>query len=340
MMILRLAPDITQEQRLHIDAWLRDRGTVPRVLRETDPQVWVLEPAPERCRPEEIRRLPGVDSVEGKDTALLAGRVDPSPAPLFIGGREVGGRDLLLAAGPCAVEGDEQADRCAEAVRSSGGTVLRGGAFKPRTSPYSFQGLGREGLMIQRRAADRHGLLVLSEVLDRQDIPLVAEYADILQVGTRNMQNFPLLRSLGKQERPVLLKRGFAATRDELLLAAEYILIGGNDRVILCERGVRCFDPTLRYTLDLASVCILKETTHLPILVDPSHATGRRDLVAPMARAAVAAGADGLLVEIHPSPETALSDGPQALAPEELRPLAQTISALAEVVGRSLEVPP
>lgn len=274
------------------------------------------------------------------ESYVLAAKEYRAPAPLPLGGGvEVGGTELLLAAGPCAVEGPAQMEACARAVRAAGGRVMRGGSFKPRTSPYTFQGLGEEGLKLHREAADRHGLLVMSEVLDRQDLPLVSQYADILQVGSRNMQNFPLLKALGKQPKPVLLKRGLAATREEFLLAAEYILAGGNFSVILCERGVRGFDPALRHSLDLASVCLLKEMTHLPVLVDPSHATGERRFVLPMARAAVAAGADGLLIEVHPDPPRALSDGPQAILPEELERLSADVRALAPIVGRTFGVP-
>lgn len=272
------------------------------------------------------------------ESYVLAAKEYRAPSPLPLGkGVEVGGERLLLAAGPCAVENREQMEACARAVKAAGGGVMRGGSFKPRTSPYTFQGLGEEGLKLHREVADRHGLLVMSEVLDRQDLPLVSEYADVLQVGSRNMQNFPLLKALGKVDKPVLLKRGLAATREELLLAAEYVLMGGNFRVILCERGVRGFDPALRNTLDLASVCLLKEMTHLPVLVDPSHATGERRFVLPLARAAVAAGADGLLVEVHPDPGKALSDGPQAILPEELIQLSREIRAIASVTGRQFE---
>jgi 3-deoxy-7-phosphoheptulonate synthase len=230
-------------------------------------------------------------------------------------------------------------EACAAAVKAAGGRVLRGGSFKPRTSPYSFQGLGAEGLRVHRAAADRHGLIMMSEVLDREDLAQVAEITDILQVGSRNMQNFPLLRALGRQAKPVLLKRGLAATREEFLLAAEYILSGGNGDVILCERGIRSFDPSLRNSLDLASVVLLKEMTHLPVLVDPSHATGQHRLVLPMARAAAVCGADGLLLEVHPEPSRALSDGPQAILPRDLIRLSLDLAALLPVVGRSFQVP-
>ena len=214
--------------------------------------------------------------------------------------------------------------------------MIRGGAFKPRSSPYAFQGLGEEGLKLLREAADRHGLLVVSEVMDQTQIPLVAAYADILQVGARNMQNFNLLRELGSQPKPVLLKRGIAATIEELLLSAEYILAGGNYDVILCERGIRTFETYTRNTMDISAIPVVKKLSHLPIVADPSHGTGRRDKVAPMARAAVAAGGDGLLIEVHPDPERALSDGAQSLFPEQFEDLMRQLRMIAPAVGRTL----
>jgi len=235
------------------------------------------------------------------------------------------------------VENREQIERSAELVAAAGVRVLRGGAFKPRTSPYSFQGLGEEGLRMLREAADRHGLLVISEVMDHTQIDLVGQYADILQVGARNMQNFNLLRELGLRRKPVLLKRGISATIEELLLSAEYILSGGNYDVILCERGIRTFESATRNTMDISAIPVVKKASHLPILADPSHGTGRRDHVLPLARAAVAAGADGLLVEMHPDPDRALSDGAQSLYPEQLSELMRQLRAIAPVVGRSIQ---
>lgn len=332
-MILVLKGDGTEAQRGDIEAFLSARG----VRAANVPGGFALLSIPEGLSEAELAALPGVERVlPMSESFLLAARSSrPAGTVVTCKGLEVGATALALMAGPCAVEGPDQMEACAAAVKAAGGSVLRGGSFKPRTSPYAFQGLGEEGLRLHREAADRHGLLVLSEVLDRADLAPVAEYADLLQVGSRNMQNFPLLRALGKQVKPVVLKRGLSATREEFLLAAEYILQGGNGAVILCERGVRSFDPLLRNTLDLASVCLLKEMTHLPVLVDPSHATGRRSLVAPMARAAVAAGADGLLVEVHPDPGRALSDGPQALPAGELLALAREMAAIAPVVGRT-----
>ena len=236
-------------------------------------------------------------------------------------GRARIGEDFIVIAGPCSVESEDQIMEVARAVKQVGAQALRGGAFKPRTSPYSFQGLGEEGLRLLRRAGDEFDLPVVSEVLDTRQVPLVAKYVDIVQIGARNMQNFPLLREVGKLDKPVLLKRGFGATVDELLAAAEYILLGGNWRVILCERGIRTFERSTRFTLDVAAIPVLKERTHLPVIADPSHAAGKRSIVIPLAKAATVAGADGVMVEVHPRPKEALSDGAQSLTLEEFERL-------------------
>jgi 3-deoxy-7-phosphoheptulonate synthase len=260
----------------------------------------------------------------------------PHGTVVRIGDVEIGGERVVVMAGPCSVESREQIERSAEMVAAAGAKVIRGGAFKPRSSPYSFQGMGEEGLRLLREAADRRGLLVISEVMDSLQIPLVAQYADILQVGARNMQNFNLLRDLGRQRKPVLLKRGISATIEELLLSAEYILSGGNYDVILCERGIRTFETYTRNTMDISAIPVVKKLSHLPMVADPSHGTGRRDKVAPMARAAVAAGADGLLVEVHHDPDRALSDGAQSLRPEQFVELMGQLKLIAAAVGRSV----
>ena len=239
-------------------------------------------------------------------------------------------------AGPCSVESREQLFSVAETVSKAGAKFLRGGAFKPRSSPYSFQGMGEEGLKLMREAADKFGLLVVSEVMEISQIPLMLPYVDMLQVGARNMQNFNLLRELGKVRKPVLLKRGIAATLEELLLSAEYIMAGGNYEVILCERGIRTFETYTRNTLDISAIPIIKKLSHLPMTADPSHGTGRRDKVPPMGRAAVAAGADALLIEVHNSPENALSDGAQSLYPEQFSKLMDELRMIAPAVGRSI----
>jgi len=249
---------------------------------------------------------------------------------------EVGGRAVVMMAGPCTVESEEQVTAIADIMNDCGIRILRGGAFKPRTSPYSFQGMGEEGLRFLRKAADRHHLLVVSEIMNHTQIPMFLDYVDILQVGARNMQNFDLLKELAKIRRPVLLKRGPSATIEEWLLSAEYIMTGGNHDVMLCERGIRTFENYTRNTLDISAIPVIKKLSHLPILVDPSHGTGRRDKVPPMARAAVAAGADGLLIEVHHSPETALCDGAQSLYPTQFRELMSQLNIIAPAVQRTM----
>jgi len=252
------------------------------------------------------------------------------------GGVAIGGGEVIVMAGPCSVESPEQIDAIAASVAASGARILRGGAFKPRSSPYSFQGIGQQGLQLLRQAGDKYNLSVVSEVMDQSQIPQMLDYVDMLQVGARNMQNFNLLRELGKVAKPVLLKRGISATIEELLLSAEYIMAGGNYNVVLCERGIRTFDSYLRNTLDIAAIPVIQKLSHLPIVVDPSHGTGRRDKVAPMARAAVAAGADGLLIEVHNDPEKALSDGAQSLYPEQFEKLMNELRMIGPAVGRKV----
>jgi 3-deoxy-7-phosphoheptulonate synthase len=251
-------------------------------------------------------------------------------------GVEIGGDDVVVMAGPCSVESREQLLTIAEQVSAAGAKLLRGGAFKPRSSPYSFQGLGEEGLELLREAGEKFGLLVISEVMEIGQIPLMLPYVDIFQVGARNMQNFNLLRELGKVRKPVLLKRGIAATIEELLLSAEYIMAGGNYEIMLCERGIRTFETYTRNTLDISAIPIVKKLSHLPMIADPSHGTGRRDKVPPMGRAAVAAGADGLLIEVHHQPDKALSDGAQSLHPEQFRKLMDELRIIAPAVGRKI----
>ena len=267
---------------------------------------------------------------------LVSREVKPEDTVVSVGGVPVGGRRFVVAAGPCAVESREQTLTVARLVKDAGATLLRGGAFKPRTSPYSFQGLGEEGLKILAAAREETGLPVVTEALDPEGVDLVERYADAIQVGARNMQNFSLLKRCGRARKPVLLKRGLAATLEELLMSAEYILAEGNYQVILCERGVRTFSDFSRNTLDLAVVPAVKGLSHLPILVDPSHGTGRRDKVAPMSRGAVAVGADGLLIEVHHEPDAALSDGPQSVTPEMFADLMRELRQIAPVVGRQL----
>ena len=249
---------------------------------------------------------------------------------------EIGGNKIVMMAGPCSVENEDQIFRLAKSVAKSGARILRGGAFKPRTSPYSFQGLGEEGLKLLRSAADENKLLVITEVMQIDHIDLIDKYTDIFQLGARNMQNFSLLKELGKVDKPVMIKRGQAATIEEWLMSAEYVLSGGNKNVFLCERGIRTFENYTRNTFDLSAIPVVHKKSHLPIIADPSHATGLRDQVPPMARAAVAAGADGLMIEIHDDPENALSDGPQALLPDSFQKLTEELRLIAKAIGREL----
>jgi 3-deoxy-7-phosphoheptulonate synthase len=287
---------------------------------------------------EQVKKFPAVESVTkiGVPFKLASREFRPHDTVITVGRCAIGSDQLALMAGPCSVEGETQAFTIAEAVAKAGATIMRGGAFKPRTSPYSFQGLGEEGLRILRRAADAFGLAVVSEVMDGQHVALLARYADILQVGARNMQNFPLLREVGHAGKPVLLKRGMANTIEEWLLSAEHVVSQGNAQVILCERGIRTFETYTRNTLDLNAIPVVKELTHLPVIVDPSHGTGIRNKVAPMARAAIAAGADGLIVEVHNDPDHALSDGAQSLYPKQYQELVDQIRTIASVLGRRL----
>jgi 3-deoxy-7-phosphoheptulonate synthase len=260
----------------------------------------------------------------------------PQGTVVKIGDVEIGDGKVVVMAGPCSVESRDQIERAADIVADAGAKVIRGGAFKPRSSPYSFQGLGEEGLQLMREAADRRGLLVISEVMEISQIEPMLPHIDIFQIGARNMQNFNLLREIGKTRKPVLLKRGIAATIEELLLSAEYILAGGNYQVILCERGIRGFETYTRNTFDISAIPVVKKLSHLPIVADPSHGTGRRDLVPPMARAAVAAGADGLLMEVHHDPDHALSDGAQSMFPGQFAELMNQLRLIATAVGRTI----
>ncbi len=287
---------------------------------------------------EQIGRMAGVERAVPilRPFKLASREFHPHDTVVDINGISIGGQQVIVIAGPCAVEGPEQMLEAARAVKDAGAHMLRGGAFKPRTSPYSFQGLGEEGLRILAQVREATSLPIITEVMDPQMVPLVTTYADVLQVGARNMQNYALLNAVGDSQRPVMLKRGMMSTIEELLMSAAYILSHGNERVILCERGIRTFETYTRNTLDLSAVPLLKQLCHLPVVVDPSHGTGKWELVEPLSLAAVAAGADGLLIEVHPHPEDALSDGAQSLKPARFAALMQNLRAVAEAVGRTL----
>jgi 3-deoxy-7-phosphoheptulonate synthase len=277
-------------------------------------------------------------SIKTDDPDLVSRSSKPEGTIVNVNGVRIGGREIVIMAGPCAVESEEQLSKTARLVRDGGAVMLRGGAFKPRTSPYSFQGLGKEGLEMLKRSREETGLAVVSEVMDTRQVETVSRYADMLQIGSRNMQNFPLLKEAGLSSKPILLKRGMMATIDEYLHAAEYVLSQGNTQVVLCERGIRTFESSTRYTLDLNAIPVLKQRTHLPVIVDPSHGTGIRSLVPTMAKASIAAGADGLLMEVHFRPEEALCDGSQSLFPEEFGTMMEELQKIALAVGRSLHV--
>jgi len=276
--------------------------------------------------------------IKTDDPELVSRSSRPEGTIVEVNGVKIGGKEVVIMAGPCAVESEEQLSETALRVRAGGASILRGGAFKPRTSPYSFQGLGKEGLEMLERARTLTGLAVVSEVMDTRQVQTVARYADMLQIGSRNMQNFPLLKEAGRTSKPILLKRGMMATIDEYLHAAEYLLSQGNTQVVLCERGIRTFESSTRYTLDLNAIPVLKQRTHLPVIVDPSHGTGIRSLVPTMARASIAAGADGLLIEVHYRPDEALCDGSQSLYPEEFDRMMTGLRKVAEAVDRSIHV--
>jgi 3-deoxy-7-phosphoheptulonate synthase len=345
-MIIVLRPDSTEPQIDHILERIRELGFKPHLSRGQLRTIIGVIGDEDKLQVEPLSAIPGVEQVLPilKPFKLASREFHAADTVVEIGADRratvkpvrVGGGALLMIAGPCAVESAEVLDTIAGRIKAAGANLLRGGAFKPRTSPYSFQGLGEEGLRILRAMGDKHGLPVVTEVMNTKQVDLVARYTDMFQVGARNMQNFDLLKEVGQARKPVLLKRGMSATVKDMLMSAEYILAEGNPDVVLCERGVRSFEDSTRNMLDMSAVPNVKGQSHLPIIVDPSHATGRPDLIPPMARAAVAAGADGVHVEVHSCPEKALSDGPQALLPDQYAALARDLRRLAEVMGKSI----
>jgi 3-deoxy-7-phosphoheptulonate synthase len=337
-MIIVLRPEATPGQTQEILARIAGLGLKPLHMPGTERVVLGAlgdERVLERLH---LESHPAVESVQRilAPWKLVSREMHPHDTVVDIRGVPVGGSGFVVIAGPCAVEGRAQIHDAARAVAASGAAILRGGAFKPRTSPYAFQGLGMEGLVMLREAADAAGIPCVTEVLDVADVEVVDRYADALQCGARNMQNFRLLRELGQSRKPILLKRGMSARVEDLLLAAEYVLAEGNPHVILCERGIRTFETATRNTLDLNAVPLIRQRTHLPILVDPSHGTGLRELVGPMSKAAAACGADGLLIEVHPDPREALSDGRQSLDPDQFGALMRDLAPIAAACGRAL----
>jgi 3-deoxy-7-phosphoheptulonate synthase len=337
-MIIVLRPDATENQVDHIVKKLKGLGLQAHISKGTERTIIgaigdevLLQTLP-------LEAIPGVEKVHPilKPYKLASREFRKENTVVRVGTAEIGGKKIAVMAGPCAVENRTLLIETAKEVKAAGAGFIRGGAFKPRTSPYSFQGLGEEGLKYLADARDRTDLPVVTEVMDPRDMDIIVKYADIVQIGARNMQNFRLLKEVGSYHKPVVLKRGISATIKEWLMSAEYIMAGGNHNVILCERGIRTYETATRNTLDLSAIPVLKQLTHLPVIVDPSHAVGKWDLVAPMAKAAVAAGADGLIIEVHPNPEEALSDGEQSLKPKMFKQLMDELKAIAQAVGREI----
>ncbi len=337
-MIVVMQPNASREQIEHMVRRVKEIGLAPHLIQGTERTVIACVGDERFKAPEQLAVAQGVEKVMPvlARYKIASRETRPETTVVPLGSGSLGGEPIGIIAGPCAVEDRQQLLETARAVREAGAIALRGGAFKPRTDPYSFQGLAEEGLEYLAEAREATGLAVVTEVMAPEQVPVVARYADVLQIGTRNMQNFMLLAAAGESEKPVLLKRGMSATLEEFLLAAEYVLSPGNTQVILCERGIRTFERATRATFPVAAIPALKQMTHLPVVADPSHATGRADLVQPVSLAAVAAGADGLLLEVHPDPETALVDGMQSLTPEAFARLVDSCRKVAEAVGRTL----
>jgi 3-deoxy-7-phosphoheptulonate synthase len=337
-MILVLRPDATPEQIEHVLSRIRELGLTPHVSKGVERTIVGAIGDEEILREQPLETIPGVEKVMPilKPYKLASRDFRPEDTVIDIGGIKIGGKKIAVVAGPCSVETEELLLTTAKAVKSAGATMLRGGAFKPRTSPYSFQGLGEEGLKILANVKEETGLAIVTEVMDTRDVELVEEYADIIQIGARNMQNFNLLKEVGMAKKPVMLKRGMMSTYEEILMSAEYVMSKGNYNVILCERGIRTFEKLTRNTLDLNAIVVLKQQSHLPVFVDPSHGTGHWRWVGPLSRAAIAAGADGLLIEVHPEPEKAWSDGTQSLLPEKFIKLMHELKLIAKVIGREI----
>jgi len=339
-MVVIMKAGASEEQIEAVASHIEDRGVkIRRIVGEYQSILGIVgDVAPLVAEREQLERLDGVESIVriSKPFKLASREFNPVVSIVSVNGVSIGGKEIVVMAGPCSVESREQVVETAKAVKAAGAKILRGGAYKPRTSPYSFQGMGEEGLRILAEAREITGLPVITEVMDQQMLPIILEYADILQIGARNMQNYTLLRAVGETGHPVLLKRGMMSTLEEMLMSAEYILACGNERVMLCERGIRTFEPYTRNTLDISAVPVLKELSHLPVIVDPSHATGRWNLVAPVTRAAVSAGVDGLIVEVHPQPAKALSDGAQSLTFSNFSEMMTSLPVVAAAVGRRI----
>ncbi|PIP72786.1 MAG: 3-deoxy-7-phosphoheptulonate synthase [Nitrospinae bacterium CG22_combo_CG10-13_8_21_14_all_47_10] len=338
-MIIVMAPDATPEQIEKVEDLIRELGYTPHEIAGVERKViGAVGDERGKDRLQSIETMGGVESVFPilKPYKLASREVKPTPSVIRAGGVDIGGPAIAIIAGPCSVESKEQICTTANLVKSAGANFLRGGAYKPRTSPYSFQGMEEDGLKLLAAAKEVSGLPIVTEVMNPREIDLVAKYADIIQVGARNMQNFSLLKELGRIDKPILLKRGMMNTIQEFLMSAEYVLSEGNNKLILCERGIRTFETSTRNTLDISCIPVLKKETHLPVIVDPSHATGHWEMVESMSRASIAAGADGLIIEVHPDPVRAFSDGPQSLKPAKFARLMENLRPFAELMGRTL----
>ncbi|MFH1593429.1 MAG: 3-deoxy-7-phosphoheptulonate synthase [Candidatus Omnitrophota bacterium] len=338
-MIIVLKPNTSKADIKHITDKVKKLGLKPWISEGKERTIIGVIGDEDTIRLAPLEAFPGVEKVMAilKPYKLVSREFKSEASQIELGGGvKIGGKEIIVMAGPCSVEKEDLLIDIAKRVKQAGAKVLRGGAFKPRTSPYSFQGLGEEGLKYLKRAKDETGLLIVTELMDLRDLDLVEKYADIIQIGARNMQNFDLLKEVGRSKKPVLLKRGMSNTIKEFLMSAEYILSEGNFNVILCERGIRTFEEATRFTLDISAIPVIKNLSHLPCIVDPSHATGKWALVSPCSKAAVAAGCDGLIVEVHPNPEEALSDGSQSLYPENFSTMVYELRAVAGAVGRSI----
>ncbi len=337
-MIIVLKPETTESQLKHLVSKIKSLGLKPMISKGVERTIIGVIGEEDVLRSTPLDVFPGVEKVMSilAPYKLVSREFKHENSVINIGKVKVGGKKIPVMAGPCSIESREMLMNIAKTVKKSGASILRGGAFKPRTSPYSFQGLGEEGLKYLKEASQKTGLPVITEIMDIRDLPLLEKYADILQIGARNMQNFNLLKEVGMSKMPVLLKRGISSTIIELLMSAEYILSNGNFNVMLCERGIRTFEDQTRFTLDLSAVPVLKKLTHLPVVIDPSHAVGKWGYVPAMAKAAVASGCDGLIIEVHPKPEEALSDGAQSLVPDNFDKMMKELKGVAKAVGRDI----
>jgi len=337
-MIIIMKKEATEDQVTKVYFKIKNLGLTAQISKGEERSIVGVIGDLRKVDKESFKMLPGVEKIISilKPYKLASREFKPHDTVIDVKGVKIGGNEIVVMAGPCAIENEEILLDAAKKVKAAGAKILRGSAYKPRTSPYAFQGLGEEGLKIMKKVGKKTGLVTETEVMDVRNVELVSNYVDIVRIGTRNMQNFDLLKEVGKIKNPIILKRGMSATIEELLMSAEYIMSEGNHNVILCERGIRTFETSTRNTLDLSAIPVLKELSHLPVIVDPSHSSGKRNLVLPMSRAAIAAGADGLIIEVHPKPEEALCDGPQQILPDQFSKLMKELNQIAKAIGRKI----